>query len=770
MPMTTTERLRRAPRRVWLALSICLALPAASAAQRDVAAEGSPASGCAVDTALADFAAGEASALNLTASPGDVRLASTGDQRTDQQATMMGGAHLPISATTWRAQVFTAGVTGELLSAGVFPLWVGPFGSVPNLTLSLRAASGGVPIGPDLVAQTIPPWFGNWVDIPFPSPPTLQAGSEYALILRPATDPPEGTYSWALNSADTYDGGAPAVSTDGGSSWSPPTGDPANDHWDFAFRTLMSPAPPHAYAVEGTLTSSVKDSAVAPGDTVHWGSLSWTATVPAGAALRFQVAASHSAAGPFLFVGPDGTAVTWFANSGASLAQLDGMRYLRYRALLASEDPASTPELHDVSICFETLPAPDGFGVLRGSVVDGVFGGPVALADVDVGPYSATTDASGLFEIDGAAAGTYELTASAAGYASSTVAGVPVLPGSLSPPVVVALAPLGACVSDTLRPAFAAGTKSGVDVDAVPGDVLLARTAALDQSQSSTGRGASFTTDTLQGQTFTPAVSGLLQRVDVYLGCFQCTGPDPDVTVEIRTAGGGAPGDTVLATATIPGYSSPIDQYYTAVFHQPASLVAGTRYAYVLRLRSDRSAGFYLALSSLDTVLDPGSTDQYLGGRSVTAYGGAVWNLNTTDLLFRTYMSAPPSYVAAGTLESSRKDSGAPQWRWSSLSWTADAGASGTVGLQVAASSNPSGPFAFVGPDGTAATFFTSSSAALGPLGYARYLKYKAYLGTGDVEESPALHEVSACYEAPPALLVNGFETGNTSGWGGATP
>lgn len=504
---------------------------------------------------------------------------------------------------------------------------------------------------------------------------------------------------------------------------------------------------------------------------MHWGSLSWTATIPPGSTLALQVAASDSADGPFAFVGPDGTAATWFTGSGAALAQLDGRRYLRYRALLTTEDPASTPELHDVSICFDTLPAHDDEGVLRGSVVDGVFGGAIAGADVDVGPYSATTDASGLFEISGAAAGTYELEAAAAGYASSMVTGVEVLAGSPTPPVVVALAPLGACITDTLRPAFAAGTTNGVDVDGVPGDVLLARSAALDQSQASTGRAMSFDSSMIQGQTFTPGVSGLLQRLDVNLYCVSCAGPNPHITVEIRTAGGGVPGDTVLATTTIAGFGDGPDQYYTAVFAQPASLVAGTRYAYVLRLRSNRPTGFYMAASSYDTVLDPGSTDQYLGGTAVLSYdGGTLWNLLTTDLLFRTYMSAPPSYLAAGALESSRKDSGAPQWRWSSLSWTANAGASGTVGLQVAASSNPSGPFAFVGPDGTAATFFTTSGAALGPLGYARYLKYKAHLGTSDLDETPALHEVSVCYEAPPALLSNGFESGNTSGWGAVTP
>lgn len=109
---------------------------------------------------------------------------------------MMGGTGLPFSATTWRAQVFTAGVTGELLSASFFPFWVGPFGSLPSLTLSVRAASGGMPTGPDLAVQTVPPWAGNWVDVSFATPPTLLQGNEYALVVRAVTNPSEGTYSW----------------------------------------------------------------------------------------------------------------------------------------------------------------------------------------------------------------------------------------------------------------------------------------------------------------------------------------------------------------------------------------------------------------------------------------------------------------------------------------------------------------------------------------------------------------------------------------------
>src|SRR5258708_17102928 len=110
------------------------------------------------------------------------------------------------------------------------------------------------------------------------------------------------------------------------------------------------------FAASGDLISSVKDSNPAVGFTPSWSPLSWTASIPANTSLRFQVAASNAAAGPFNFVGPDGTAVTFFTTSGASLAQFFGSRYLKYRAYLATTDGTMTPTLNDVTVCFTDLP------------------------------------------------------------------------------------------------------------------------------------------------------------------------------------------------------------------------------------------------------------------------------------------------------------------------------------------------------------------------------------------------------------------------------
>src|SRR6185312_14398732 len=98
----------------------------------------------------------------------------------------------------------------------------------------------------------------------------------------------------------------------------------------------------------------------------------------------------------------------------------------------------------------------------------------------------------------------------------------------------------------------------------------------MDQQQlNSSGGGSLFNSATWVGQTFVAGVSGVLTRLDVSLFCFLCGGTNPDIIVEVRTASGGLPTPTVLATATLKGFASASSTFYSAVFTQPAILTAG---------------------------------------------------------------------------------------------------------------------------------------------------------------------------------------------------
>ena len=101
--------------------------------------------------------------------------------------------------------------------------------------------------------------------------------------------------------------------------------------------------------------SSVKDANPAAGQTPIWSTLSWNGATPANTSLKFQVASSNNVNGPFNFVGPDGTAATFFTTSPVSLGQFYNFRYLEYEAFLATTDNTVTPTLNDATLCFNDV-------------------------------------------------------------------------------------------------------------------------------------------------------------------------------------------------------------------------------------------------------------------------------------------------------------------------------------------------------------------------------------------------------------------------------
>ena len=324
---------------------------------KDFSLSASPANACPVDTTQADFQLGVPTNTDLTSSPGDVILLSPANL--DQQNTTLGSNGGSFSSTTFAGQTFTAAVTGALAAVDINLFCSGCSGTFPNLTLSVRATSGGLPTGADLAATTIPGFNSGataYYTGTFASPPTLTAGTKYALIIRPVSDPSAGTYAITRSGgvstgADVYAGGDRINDngTSGAGPWvTPLTGGVATDS---GFRTYMKTT----FVATGNLISSNKDANPAPGLTPVWTTLSWTAATPVNTTLKFQASGSNSAAGPFNFVGSDGTAATFFTTTGASLAQFYGFRYLQYKAYLSTTDTTKTPTVNDVTACFTNL-------------------------------------------------------------------------------------------------------------------------------------------------------------------------------------------------------------------------------------------------------------------------------------------------------------------------------------------------------------------------------------------------------------------------------
>ena len=306
-----------------------------------------PPSACLTDTTQADFQTGVFTNTDAINSPGDVTLATP---NVDQQNTAGTTTGTGFGTPNWTGQTFVAGVSALLVKADVQLFCNGCGLTPPNLTLSVRNTSAGVPTGADLTTATIPgSAFGTGSTTTFTAtfvtPLALTSGTQYALILRPVSVPAGSGYFWIRSSPSTYANGSRVLSADSGGTWSTDT------TRDYNFKTYMQ-----TYPASGNFVSSPKDANPAGGLTPIWSTFSWNATTPANTTLQFQLAGSNNAGGPFNFVGPDGTAGTFFATSPVQLSpQFYNLRFLEYKAFLATTDPLATPTLSDATACFNDV-------------------------------------------------------------------------------------------------------------------------------------------------------------------------------------------------------------------------------------------------------------------------------------------------------------------------------------------------------------------------------------------------------------------------------
>jgi hypothetical protein len=400
-------------------------------------------------------------------------------------------------------------------------------------------------------------------------------------------------------------------------------------------------------------------------------------------------------------------------------------------------------------------------GTISGTVIETAGSTPLSGATVTLGARTTTTNGSGVYSFTGLPAGAYpSMTASAAGYLSGSAANIVVTDGGTTTQnFSLALAPANACPADTTQADFQAGVATNVDVTTTPGNVTLTKPATIDQQNTTLGtQGAGTTLATWLGQTFTSAITAPVTRVDVNMFSLNCGAVTmPNVVISIRNAAANLPtGAADLAVSTpIPGFCNGGGGWFTATFPTPATLTSGTQYAIVIRPAAAIPAGAPAPGYFWSVSVGTGAIalqNPYAGGRRASSanagvtWAGAAGNANN-DHGFKIYVDQ--GYTLAGNLVSSTKDSNPPPGLspvWSALTWTATTPANTSVRFQAAASNSLNGPFTFVGPDGTAATFFTTSGASLDQFFNKRYLQYKAYLATTVGTATPTLHDVQICY------------------------
>jgi hypothetical protein len=416
-------------------------------------------------------------------------------------------------------------------------------------------------------------------------------------------------------------------------------------------------------------------------------------------------------------------------------------------------------------------------GTISGTVTTNPGSSPIVGATVELGARSTTTNGSGNYSFTSIPAGTYpSMTASFPGSVPASASSIVVTDGgTTTQDFSLVTAPASACLTDTTQGDFLTGVFTNLDLNTSPGDVTLSNSPFVDQSNTAgTTTGTGFGTPNWTGQTFIPAVTGLLVKVDVQLFCSNganpCTGPAGNLTLSVRNTSGGLPTGADLASATITGFTSNAGGTFTVTFGAPPTLTSGTQYALILRPVSNPVAGSYAWIRS--------SPSTYANGSRVTSTdSGGTWATDTTrDYNFKAYMQT--GYAASGNLISSPRDAnpaGGLTSIWSTFSWNATVPANTSLKFQLAGSNSVNGPFNFVGPDGTAATFFTTSPVQLSPQFYnLRFLEYKALFATTNSTFTPTLNDTTACFNdvdcsttvatiTPTPAQVCANTTGNTA-------
>ncbi len=406
---------------------------------------------------------------------------------------------------------------------------------------------------------------------------------------------------------------------------------------------------------------------------------------------------------------------------------------------------------------------PVGNGTLQGTVTAATGGAAVAGATVTLGSRQTTTDSNGVYTFSALPSGAYNgvnVLASAAGFSTGSATGIAIVDSATTTQnFSLTSAALSACLVDTSLADFQLGTTTATDLNASPGDVTLLDAPKIDQQNLTIGTsGVGITISTWGGQTFTPATTGVLTRADINLFCSGCTGTTPTLMVSLRATAAGLPTGADIATAIITGFGSGASGYYTATFATPPTLTAGTQYALVVRPTANPSPGTYALTRSGTSTL---GSSPYAGGTRVSgATSGTVWSIPltggvNTDAGFKIYVKT--GFAATGSFASSIKDThpvAGGTANWSTIAWAATTPASTEVKFQIAASNASTGPFGFVGPDGTAATYFTSSGASLSQFNGKRFLQYKAFLGSSDSTITPTVNDVTACYVVVVAPVI----------------
>jgi hypothetical protein len=177
----------------------------------------------------------------------------------------------------------------------------------------------------------------------------------------------------------------------------------------------------------------------------------------------------------------------------------------------------------------------------------------------------------------------------------------------------------------------------------IPASGAFAGTLDQQQTVSNFG-GLQVANNNSKAQTFTAGLTGVLDQLDLALsGGVDAIAP---ITVQIRDGSPTAPGETILASASVPTSAATSSESWVSIpFASPASVTAGTQYSIVL-LNADASSAFGWFWYAGKTATGP--TSAYEGGTLYSspdaAPGPGDWFAGNAlaDFEFKTYVGPPP--------------------------------------------------------------------------------------------------------------------------------
>lgn len=120
------------------------------------------------------------------------------------------------------------------------------------------------------------------------------------------------------------------------------------------------------YDLSGTLISSTFDAGAA----TNFATIGWQpGDQPAGVGatpVKMQIATNTDNT-TWNFIGPDGTANTYYTVPGQTVSSLhNGDRYLRYKVILSTENSSKTPNISDISVTYVSTCSPPGQAFFTG--------------------------------------------------------------------------------------------------------------------------------------------------------------------------------------------------------------------------------------------------------------------------------------------------------------------------------------------------------------------------------------------------------------------